>query len=82
MRMRKMNRTSRILLCLGLIMSSGLTLARDYVTIPDYLRGIIAGTGIGLMIWAAVLQRKYDRKAGVGAESCSGRRRPFIFWRK
>jgi hypothetical protein len=49
---RKMNRKSRILLCIGLIITSSITLVRDYIVLPDYLRGILASVGLGLMIWA------------------------------
>jgi hypothetical protein len=57
-----MNRKSRILLATGLVMTSSITLIRDYVALPDYVRGFLAGIGLGLIIWGLILQRKSGRK--------------------
>jgi hypothetical protein len=76
-----MNTTTRILLPIGIILTTSNTLLRDYVTVPDYIRGILTGTGIGLIIWGMILQRKFNRGAGPAsacrkAEASSDFKRP------
>jgi hypothetical protein len=58
-----MNKATRILLPIGIILTTSNTLLRDYVIVPDYVRGILAGTGLGLIIWGLILHRKADRKS-------------------
>jgi hypothetical protein len=61
--MKNMNRKNRILLCIGLILTTSNTLMRDYITLPDFARGALSGLGLGLMIWALVNQRRVNQRS-------------------
>jgi hypothetical protein len=53
----------RLLFSLGLIMATTSFLLKDYMHIPDFFRGLIAGTGIGLEIIGLVLMRLNKKAA-------------------
>lgn len=63
-----MNKATRILLCIGIILTTSNTLLRDYATVPDYIRGILTGIGLALIIWGGILQRKSNRQAAESSD--------------
>ena len=58
MKTRKLNGPECLLICLGLLMATMPALLKDYIQIPDFLRGALGGLGLGLEIGALILIRK------------------------
>lgn len=55
--MKKQDGTTRILLIVGLLFSSTAGLVKDYIPVPDFFRGFMAGLGLGLMIFGLIRMR-------------------------
>jgi hypothetical protein len=66
--MKNWKRLNRILFCAGLIMVESPMLLREYTPMPDFVRGLLEGVGLGLMIFMLIRQRPL-------ASSCFGRSR-------
>jgi len=57
-------RDKRLLLAsIGLILNSSVLVASHYLQIPDFLRGVLMGIGIGLILMAAILMKKKAKAA-------------------
>jgi hypothetical protein len=59
--MKKQDGTTRILLGIGLLLNSTAALVKDYLPVPDFFRGFMAGLGLGLMIFGLIRMRNSRR---------------------
>jgi hypothetical protein len=57
MNMKKWNWRNRILFSVGLLLNSMTILLWNYSLLPDFVRGTVAGLGLGLMFWVLISQR-------------------------
>lgn len=53
-----MTRREQLFICIGLLLVTTPTLINDWIRIPDFFRGLLAGLGIGLEIGGLVLIAK------------------------
>ncbi len=69
----KSQRTIQLLSSIGLLLVAVPQLLRDYVFIPDFFRGFLAGIGLAIMIGGLVWQKKFrttntnDEQAGISS---------------
>ena len=58
-----MTRRERLFICIGLLLVTTPTLINDWIKVPDFFRGMLAGLGIGLEIGGLILimRRKRNR---------------------
>jgi len=73
MKKRKMSRSTQIFISLGLVFTSGTLILHDqFPSMPDLLRGLLEGLGLGLMIIGLIRHRKEGntctRTAGTGED--------------
>jgi hypothetical protein len=68
MKFKNAPKTSRRLLAIGLLSTVLPTLVNDFVHIPDFFRGFMAGIGLGLEIMGIILLRK-GNKSGFESRS-------------
>jgi hypothetical protein len=66
MKLKKMPAPARILICVGLLMATLPTLLADYTAIPNFLRGMLAGIGLGLEITGLVQFRRMQNTGDCG----------------
>jgi len=66
--MRKQPIYIRLLIAVGLLMATMPMLFKDYIHIPDFVRGFFAGMGIVFEITGLLLMK---RRQKVGTSSCS-----------
>jgi hypothetical protein len=57
MNMKKWKWRYRILFSVGLLMNQMTILFWNYSLLPDFVRGIFAGLGLGLMFWVLISQK-------------------------
>lgn len=50
-----MTRREQLLICIGLLLVTTPTLINDWIKLPDFFRGLLAGLGLGLEIAGLVL---------------------------
>jgi len=55
---KKLSRRARILVASGLLMAVVPTLLNDVVKMPDFVRGVLMGLGIGLETAGLILRRR------------------------
>lgn len=54
----------RALIACGLLLSTLPLLFKEYIPIPDYMRGLLAGFGLGLEITGLVFARRFQKTNG------------------
>jgi hypothetical protein len=63
MKTRKLPWPERLLICGGLLMATMPLLFKEYIHMPDFLRGFLEGTGIGFeVIGLIVLTKRKNAK--------------------
>jgi hypothetical protein len=67
MKFQKMPRRVRIMISVGLLMTTMPTLINDWVHVPDFLRGAMVGVGLGLEIGGLVAAHRLRK---TGASGC------------
>ena len=74
MRIKKLPYRMRALIACGLLLSTLPLLFKEYIPIPDYMRGLLAGFGLGLEITGLVFARRFQKAMEYPAISPSCRR--------
>lgn len=62
MNRNKMNRKEVLFISIGLLMVTTPALVNDWIPIPDFFRGLVAGLGIGLEIIGLILVVKRKKR--------------------
>lgn len=68
MKTKKWPRRERILISTGLLLVTAPLLWKDVVNIPDFVRGLVEGAGLGLELIALIRMRRL-RRAGAACPS-------------
>lgn len=60
-----MTRREQLFICIGLLMVTAPTLINDWIKLPDFFRGMLAGLGIGLEIGGLLLMMRRKKNQGL-----------------
>jgi hypothetical protein len=59
--MKKIPFPERALICIGLLLATLPQLFKEYIPIPDFLRGLLAGVGLGMELTGFIMLKKRRR---------------------
>ncbi|TWJ04381.1 hypothetical protein JN11_00089 [Mucilaginibacter frigoritolerans] len=63
MKFKNAPKTARQLLAIGLLLTALSGIINDFIHIPDFFRGFMAGIGLGLEIMGIILLRKGNKSS-------------------
>jgi hypothetical protein len=66
MKFQKLPWRVRLMISIGLLMTTMPTLINDWVHVPDFLRGAMVGVGLGLEIGGLVAANKFRKTGTLG----------------
>lgn len=58
----KTQRSAQIFLCIGVILVTFPILFKEFIALPDFIRGTVAGIGIGMEIIGITISLKFRKQ--------------------